>query len=177
MNICKSEIYNILTRFYDKIASLNYENNYLDALKHFDQIAEERLREKLEQFYVNQRSRDQAWRSCKGSLYEYAVLKYIQQIINLSNTFRILSSNELSNYKNQIIIRNWTEILPDIDLILLKQENIKAMISCKTSLRERLTETAFWKRELEKQGSTIKLILITIDKDNELKQDNNYYFT
>ncbi len=50
-------------------------------------------------------------------------------------------------------------------------------ISCKTSLRERLTETAFWRRELERFDSTrgIHLVFITTDKDNELKIDTNRY--
>lgn len=50
-----------------------------------------------------------------------------------------------------------------------------AIISCKTSLRERLTETAFWKRELEKNKEKINLIFVTTDKDNELKNDTNRY--
>ena len=52
-----------------------------------------------------------------------------------------------------------------------------AIISCKTSLRERLTETAFWKREFERSKSedNIKLIFITTDKDEELKLDTNRY--
>lgn len=75
-------------------------------------------------------------------------------------------------YKDQIKIENWSEILPDADMLLIdrKKRFARAIISCKTSLRERLTETAFWKREQEKSDRTInvRVIFITTDKDNEL---------
>ncbi len=58
-----------------------------------------------------------------------------------------------------------------------KTNFVRVIISCKTSLRERLTETAFWKRELEKTKNTqdIKLVFVTTDKDNELRIDTNRY--
>jgi len=61
-------------------------------------------------------------------------------------------------------------------LIDKEVSRIKAIISCKTSLRERLTETAFWKREIEERhGSKIFVIFITSDKDEELKIETNRY--
>jgi len=49
--------------------------------------------------------------------------------------------------------------------------------ACKTSLRERLTETAFWRREPERNPRTrdIRLLFVTTDKDDELRIDTNRY--
>jgi len=98
----------------------------------------------------------------------------------LSRKFIVAISDEtLLNYKDQLIIRNWSEIFPDVDIFIVEKRtnSVKAIISCKTSIRERLTETAFWKRELEKSDRTkdIKLVFVTTDKDNELKIDTNRY--
>ncbi|MEM2288710.1 MAG: BsaWI family type II restriction enzyme [Sulfolobales archaeon] len=91
----------------------------------------------------------------------------------------MVKGREINIYRNQIAIRNWDDILPDVDLLIVDKNNqlVKAIASCKTSLRERLTETAFWKRELERYANTknIKIMFITIDKDDELKNESNRY--
>lgn len=180
---CKKNVLNSLKRGYDKIVEVGYSKDYLKAIEQFDFIAEEKLRNLLNRFYNNHRSRDQAWKTCKGSLYEYAVFKCIQQVIikdKLENKLLVLMGDAaLIRHKDQIVIRNWSDIFPDVDIIIVEKETdlVRAIISCKTSLRERLTETAFWKRELEKTKNTedIKLIFITTDKDNELRIDTNRY--
>jgi len=181
---CKEKIFDDLKKEYDKIVNREYKGNYLDAIQVFDPLVETNLRIVLQNFYDNSRSRDQAWKTCKGSLYEYAVFKSIQQIIisddKLNSKFTItMSDKTLIHYKNQVAIRNWSEIFPDVDILIIEKKTnlVKIIISCKTSLRERLTETAFWKRELERSGNTkdIRFIFITTDKDNELKIDTNRY--
>ncbi|MCR6693022.1 MAG: BsaWI family type II restriction enzyme [archaeon YNP-LCB-003-016] len=52
-------------------------------------------------------------------------------------------------------------------------EKVVAVLSCKTSLRERMTEAAFWSRELKPKG--IEVIFITTDKDEEVTSDVNRY--
>jgi len=180
---CKRDILNLLKREYDKIAKLEYSGDYLKIIQHFDLIAEEKLRHLIDKFYSNPRSRDQAWKTCKGSLYEYAVFKCIQQVIiknKLESKLQVLmGENVLIEYKDQIVIRNWSDIFPDVDIVVIEKESnlVKTIISCKTSLRERLTETAFWKRELERMENRkdTKLIFITTDKDRELRIDTNRY--
>lgn len=184
---CKEIVLKALEKKYEELVKKGYNGNYLKALENFDRIAENRLRNILQKFYPSQRSRDQAWKTCKGSLYEYAVFKHIKQTIisdrKLKDNFIVLmGKNALQTHKDQIVIKNWTEIFPDIDILLLQKIDnfygvVKVIISCKTSLRERLTETAFWKRELEitRKGMDIKLVFITTDKDNELKIDTNRY--
>jgi len=184
---CKETVLVALKKGYEEIVNKEFEEDYLKALNNFDRISETRLRDILKNFYPSQRSRDQAWKTCKGSLYEYAVFKYIQQVIvsdeRLKRNFSVLmGETALHQHKNQIVIKNWTEIFPDVDILILQKTGslsgiVKVIISCKTSLRERLTETAFWKRELEKVhgGRDIKLVFVTTDKDNELQIDTNRY--
>jgi len=180
---CKKDVLILLKREYEGIVELEYSGDYLKVIQHFDFIAEEKLRHLLNKFYTNHRSRDQAWKTCKGSLYEYAVFKCIQQDIiknKLDGKLQVLMGEDtLIEHKDQIVIRNWSDIFPDVDMVIVEKETdlVKVIISCKTSLRERLTETAFWKRELERTKNTrdIKLIFITTDKDRELRIDTNRY--
>jgi len=181
---CKKEVLEALKQGYDSIVRNRFPGNFLDALKNFDLLAENSLRSILIRYYPNQRSRDQAWKTCKGSLYEYAVFRYIQNIVENDDILKdkiivMMGDEALISHKNQIVIRNWCDIFPDVDILIVdKQTNlVMAILSCKTSLRERLTETAFWKRELEKTRdmTEIKLVFVTMDKDNELRTETNRY--
>jgi len=178
---CKREVIESLKIEYDKIASKEFSNDYLEILKKFDQIAENKLRRVLDPYYDSPRSRDQAWKTCKGALYEYAVFRYVDHVIksdkNLNMRFSALIGEDILRLKDQFVIRNWSDIFPDVDILIVEGDQVRVIVSCKTSLRERLTETAFWKRELERNESTrsIKLIFVTTDKDNELQQDVNRY--
>jgi len=181
---CKEEVLKTLKQGYDNIVIKRYGGNFLEALKKFDMLAENNLRNTLREFYSEQRSRDQAWKTCKGSLYEYAIFKYIQNIIENNDTLKdkitiMMGDDALISHKEQIVIRNWSDIFPDVDILIIEKrtDSVIAILSCKTSLRERLTETAFWKRELEKtQDKTkIKVVFVTTDKDNELRTETNRY--
>jgi len=180
---CRSDILSLLKREYNNIVSNQYGGDFLKAIQDFDAIAETRLRVILDAFYKSPRSRDQAWRTCKGELYEYAVFKCVQQVVSsdelLSRKFKVVPGNQVATYEDQVAIRNWSEVLPDIDILIVERETdrVRVIISCKTSLRERFTETAFWKRELERHESTrdLLLVFITTDKDDELRKDTNRY--
>jgi len=181
--LCREEIARMLRVRYDEIVEDLYRENYIDAIQYFDDIAENRLRQTLSYYYKDKGSMDQAWRSCKGELYEYAVYKAIKNIVSQDNILRdrirIVIGSEIDIYRNRFAIRNWSEIYPDADIVIIDSisNEVKAIISCKTSLRERLAETAFWKRELERFEETrdVKIIFITTDKDDELRIETNRY--
>lgn len=169
---------------YDVLVREEYDEDYMDAITNFDNLAENKLRGVLKEFYDKEKSRNQAWKTCKGHLYEYAIFKAINQVVQknevLRDRFKILMGDDaLQQYGDRVVIKNWSDIFPDVDILILDKstDQVKVIASCKTSLRERLTETAFWKRELEKNRSTrdIKVIFITTDKDNELRIDTNRY--
>lgn len=173
-----------LQKAYNDIVFRKYGGDFLEALKSFDSIAEDKLRPVLKSYYNKPTSRDQAWRTCKGSLYEYAVFMCLTSIIERDDKLRgkmtaVMGNQALNSYGKQIAIRNWCDIFPDVDILLIDGETnlVRAILSCKTSLRERLTETAFWKRELERNANTraIKLVFVTTDKDDELKLETNRY--
>ena len=180
---CKKELFEELIISYDSLVASEFGGSWLKALENFEVLAERKLRVLVRKFYPKSRSGDQAWRSCKGKLYEYAVFRYIKEEIEkdgqLRETFELEWGEEIiENYSLQVAISNWTEIFPDLDLALIDKNSkkVKVILSCKTSLRERVTESAFWRRELERKGlDDIKFVFITTDKDNELKNDTNRY--
>ena len=176
---CKVNVIADLKNSYEKIVIEEYNMSFLKALKNFDIISEIKLRENvMKKYYGNIKSLNQAWKSCKGFLYEYAVYESLKEILKREKLREIklfLGEEIPTEYNEQVVIKNWCEIKPDIDILVAKRDKVIAIISCKTSLRERLTETAFWKREFEKNKENVKLFFITTDKDNELKIDTNRY--
>jgi hypothetical protein len=172
----------LLKKLYDgHVRSIN--KNFLEAVEGFENIAEGGVRPQFSRVLAdagkNQRSIDQAWRSCKGSLYEYAICRALDEILtgdtSLAQRIDIIHGSKLSVYKKQLVIRNWSDILPDADFAIINKKcgKVVAVLSCKTSLRERLTETAFWARELKPKG--IDVIFITTDKDEEITAEVNRY--
>lgn len=158
--------------------------SFLQAVEKFEEITEEYIRPKfinvLEDSGKSSRSIDQAWKSCKGSLYEYAICRALDEFLmrdtSLAQRIDIIHGSNLNvNTKNQLAIRNWSDILPDVDFVIVNKicGKVIAVLSCKTSLRERLTETAFWAKELKPKN--INVIFLTTDKDEEITADVNRY--
>ena len=123
---CKEAILKALQEGYRSIITEKFNGNPLEALKNFDSIAEESLREILLSHYSEEKSRHQAWKNCKGILYEYAVFICLKEIIErdekLNSKIGIIRGNEallLKEYREQIVIKNWQDIL--LPLYLVKQ--------------------------------------------------------
>gem|GEM_PF-635611 len=188
---CRINIFNELKRLYDEYVT-NNQLDFRSALERFETIAEETIKPKIIKLLItlkdkkrlneaqNKKSIDQKWRSCKGSLYEYAVCKALNEILmndpSSAQRLDIIHGSQLNDpIRKQLTIKNWSEILPDADFVIINKASNKvvAILSCKTSLRERLTETAFWAKELKPKG--IDVIFITTDKDEEVTADVNRY--
>lgn len=173
----------MLKKLYDGYVKSS-NKNFIEAVELFENIAEGGVRLQFSRILAgagkNQRSIDQAWRSCKGSLYEYAICRALNEILtgdtSLAQRIDIIHGSKLDIYaRKQLVIRNWSDILPDADFAIINKKcgKVVAVLSCKTSLRERLTETAFWARELKPKG--IDIIFITTDKDEEITAEVNRY--
>ena len=124
----------------------------------------------------------QSWRSFKGKNFQ----KLIQDIITESIEklgLKVVNDDTLesSQLPRQLdIVKQNTEInygefgkrLPDADIVVYNPEDsrVVAIISSKTSLRERIAQTGYWKFKLLENENTkhIKVYLITPDRDKDL---------
>jgi type II restriction enzyme len=176
---CPEEVFNNIRQSYDNYVRSSGLSFRL-AIENFEEIAENSIRP----IFGTGRRADQMWRSCKGFLYEYAVCKALNEVLLndhiLLQKIDIIHSSNLksrSDLRDQVAIRNWKDVFPDVDFIIVNRvcNRVMAIVSCKTSLRERLSETAFWSRELRQRGAEVEVIFITADKDNEITEDINRY--
>jgi type II restriction enzyme len=175
---CSSDLWNSIHQ-----ALLEYKEQqkmeWKDVLENFENISETYIRKKVQSESGYKRNYDQAWKSCKGKLYEYVVYEYIKEILKKKNIsyISVKMEEELGeSEKESVQIHNWDTIMPDTDLVLEKDSRILAILSCKTSLRERLTETAFWSYMLRtSSGKRVEIVFVTTNKDNELQHNNNRY--
>lgn len=129
----------------------------------------------------------QSWRAFKGKNFEKLILYIIRReveslglkIVNGSTLERSLSKNlslELSKVKRNLYIDygEFGPYIPDVDLVIYRPKSfeIVAVISSKTSLRERIAQTGYWKIKLSEDCATkhIRVFFFTTDKDNALSK-------
>lgn len=129
------------------------------------------------------RDTDQSWRSFKGhnleKLIEYIIVDGVRslglEIIN-GNKIEKRTKNDIvfSTLKRNLCIDygEYGMHLPDVDMVIYEPETCKviAVLSSKVTLRERVTETGYWKFKLNEQAYTrhIKVFFITLDEDGTL---------
>jgi len=126
---------------------------------------------------------EQSWKGFKGNNFE----KIIAYIINSSIEYlglKIINGKKISKSKNlpfelgkikRNLLIDYGEYgmhLPDVDLIVYDPNslNVICIISSKTSLRERLTQTGYWKLKLLQSDITehIQVYFITLDEGKKL---------
>jgi type II restriction enzyme len=125
---------------------------------------------------------EQSWKPFKGANFEKLVLYIIKQELE-SMGLRCISGDKLLRPKNlpaelsdvyrKLVIRyGQYSILPDADLVIYepKSHEVIGIVSCKTTLRERIAQTAYWKLKLSQDPVTmhIKGYFITADEDRDL---------
>lgn len=140
----------------------------------------------LEKVYPD-KNMEQSWHSYIGHKFQniiYSILKGYFHKLKLQGTefknFEVLKENEIK--KNDIIFRKLAVkygeylLLPDSDMAIVKfadldpwNSEIIAIISCKTSLRERIAQACYWKLKLVSSNVTrnIKVFLATADNDED----------
>ena len=127
----------------------------------------------------------QSWRSFKGKnfekLIEHIIVEEVHglglEMINgnhLGGTKGKGLSKELQKVRSNLLIDygEFGKHLPDVDLVIYHPTTCKviAIISCKITLRERISQTGYWKLKLHNQSATkhIRVYFITLDEDKTL---------
>jgi type II restriction enzyme len=142
--------------------------------------------------YVKQYS-EQSWHVFIGNAFEkliYWVLRaYVSDISGKPELQNITILNEEELKGNEILSRKLAIkygeylLLPDTDMVIADcnfsnpwNSEIIAIISCKTSLRERIAQACYWKLKLLASDITknIRVFLATTDNDDDfLLKDNS----
>ncbi len=129
----------------------------------------------------------QVWRAWKGKNYEKLVNFIVSDWIESELPLKVIEGSRLerrqitddvlSKVKRNLLVDFGVQgcFLPDADIVVYDPQNssVKAIISCKTSLRERVAQTGFWKRKLMDDPVTrhIKTFFATTDGDSDFFKD------
>lgn len=130
----------------------------------------------------NGKGLQQSWNNVKGDYFEKLLQHIITELVEPFG-LKVVNDDELKKkdlteqfdaIKRNVVI-NFGEFgmrLPDADIVIYNPDNsqVIAIISSKTSLRERIAQTCYWKFKLlqSKKTSHIMLYLITPDTDKIL---------
>ncbi len=127
-------------------------------------------------------SNGQKWRNESGTMLELLVIHFIhKEIARLG--YEITTDDEINRTDSGILERVWHNIvlkygkypvLPDSDIVIYDPDTaeVKVIISCKASVRERFAQTLYWKVKLStiERTKNIKMYFVTVDKEyNEKK--------
>ena len=150
--------------------------------------------EKVEKLYVREKEKDdfkgdmgQSWRSWNGQNFEKPMIHILSRLIDDAGIpLELIRGSILEKQQNDSMLgrvkRNILVDLgiygchmPDADIVVYdpSDASVKAIISCKISLRERIAQTAYWKLRLRSCPVTrhIKMFFLTPDKDKTLENE------
>lgn len=169
-----------LKNLYDEMV----EKRGAEAYKYIHELLEKA--QELRYAYLAEHEPDkdkgQSWRSFIGNNFEKllqhiiteAIESYKVKVIGGRKLKRKRLSPELDAIKENLTV-NYGEfggLLPDADIVVYNPEELRiiAVISSKTSLRERVVQTSYWKSKFLAREHTahIKVYLITPDRDKDL---------
>ena len=131
---------------------------------------------------------EQSWKPFNGHMLEKLILDSIENTLQTMG-LKVISgtdlngrntlSKELSRVKRNVVVNfgKYGMHLPDVDLIAYRPDSSKVefIISSKTSIRERIAQTGYWKLKLLQDPNTkhIKVFFVTLDKKGELVIEGN----
>ena len=128
----------------------------------------------------------QSWRNWKGNGFEYLVRYIVRQAIEDKLPLKVIRGSilerqrvdkELSRVKRNLLVDFGVHgcFVPDADIVVYSpcDGSVKAIISCKVTLRERIAQSGFWKLRLMADDITkhIKVLFVTPDEDRTLISD------
>lgn len=170
-----------------KIYELKKKKYGLQAYRYISNV----LREAKEQHKRDFKGDDheQSWRAFKGKnlekLIEYIITDEVRalglEVVNGNSLERTSGSNlskELSLVKRNLIVDygEFGSHLPDVDLVIFnpKTSRVVTVLSSKVTLRERISQTGYWKFKLASDEATkhIKVYFVTPDEDGTLTIKN-----
>lgn len=118
---------------------------------------------------------EQSWRSVKGKGLEKVVEYILTQELRRIGLELVQASDKRVNDFLKIDFGDYGSYLPDVDLAVYQpsRSRVLAILSIKTSLRERITQTAYWRNKLRSNEGTrdIKMFFITPDGDDILRSN------
>ncbi|MCY4466110.1 MAG: BsaWI family type II restriction enzyme [Chloroflexi bacterium] len=116
---------------------------------------------------------EQSWRSVKGKGLE-RVVGYVLEREIAGLDLELLPLSALDEYI-EIDFAEYGRHLPDVDLAIYQpsKDRILAILSIKSSLRERATQTAFWRLKMHGFAKTrdVQVYLVTPNSDDILRSD------
>ena len=166
---------------------LQKEEQYgVDTYKYVSQILREAKVFHKKDWLKNptpKRDHEQSWKAFKGKslekLIQFIITEEVEalglKVVNGNKLERSIKLPlELSKIKRNLVI-NYGEFgshLPDVDIIIYNPSSYKVLvvISSKVSLRERITQTGYWKLKLLQDEATkhIRVYFLSPDEDKTL---------
>jgi type II restriction enzyme len=160
----------------------------LNAYKHVSELLAEAKEIHRSNFVENpspQGDFEQSWKPVKGNMLEKLITHILEDEVaglglmivrgkKLDKSKSENLSKELSLVKRNLLVDygEFGSHLPDVDMIIYNPKTLKvlAVISSKSSLRERIAQTAYWKLKLYRDKATehIKVYFLTPDEDGTL---------
>lgn len=119
------------------------------------------------------KDKNQSWRNIKGlgleKVLEYIITRHLEAL-----SLELISVKKAKE-QVEIDFGEYGLHLPDVDLLVYQpsRKRILAILSIKSSLRERATHTAYWRMKLRAQSNTknIRVFLLTPNSDDDLRSN------
>jgi type II restriction enzyme len=159
-----------------------------DSYKHVSELLAEAKELHRKDFVENpspQGDFEQSWKPVKGNILEKLITHILEDEV-ASLGLKIVRGRTLDKSKSQNLSKELSVVkrnllvdygefgshLPDVDMVIYNPKDLKvlAVISSKSSLRERIAQTAYWKLKLDGDKATehIKVYFLTPDEDGTL---------
>ncbi|OGJ15872.1 DNA modification methylase [Candidatus Pacearchaeota archaeon RBG_13_36_9] len=160
----------------------------VDTYKHISELLEEAKilhKKDWEKHPTKKKDHEQSWKGFKGSALERLILYVLEDAVQ-SLGLKIISgkkfertypknlSLELKQVKKNLAIDygKFGFHLPDVDLVIYnpKDFNVLAVLSSKSTLRERIAQTGYWNLKIKNDALTkhVKVFFLTLDEDGTL---------
>ncbi len=174
----KKEFVNIIKNEIKK----EIEKRGINSLSEVLEEAREKYIKEIKKFKI--KDPEQSWKPFKGKLVEEIIFEYLIKEIE-KNGLKVIKGEKLekeesklneclSKVKRSLVVDygKFGMHLPDADLVIFEPKECKvvAILSSKTTLRERVAQTGYWFLKLKSSKITenIKVFFITLDEDGDL---------